>query len=272
MLKLHPDAISAFGANIATCIILEKFVENKSKKLPIFFNARTLFRNYVSCLDGKSDDKIAALKNVIKARPIIKNFIEDTKQIVSSFIDNGYDINIYEIGYKPFLKRVLSVRKEEELKGIRATIHKIEKAVLNDLNKTFPGIYIKSTPRVKFGKEFYVVTHIGIELLNFVGNKKVHLAESHTGDIKDFTKWYNKYAKIGTRRMDVFSFNEFLYNILGDYDYVQPMDIKLRRHIFKIAIEEGWHSSMSESEVKLSLRRRDPILFKEINKKYRKYF
>jgi len=272
MLKINPEAISSFGFNIASGIILEKLIENKAKKLPIFFNARTLFRNYVGCLDGKADDKISALKNSLRIRTILKNFIEDTKLLIHSFLENGYDINFYEIDYKPFLKKVMIDRDQSSIKGLRGAIKYREKNALIEISKNFPGIYIKSKPKLELEKKCYIVTHIGIELLNFIGNEDVLLAESHTGEIKDYTRWYSKYAKIGARRMDIFPFNEFIYNILGDYEYVEPLNIKLRKHIYNIAIEEAWTSSMSEKAVKKSLKRKDLILFRELDSNYHKYF
>ena len=272
MLKLNTEAISSLGCNIASGIVLEQLIHNKSKKLPIYFNVKTLFRNYVACLDGNADEKIKILKNHVVARPIIKNFIEDTSILVNAFIDAGYDIKLYNIDYKPFLKNVFEARKEEDLKGLKSVVRKIESLAISYIKKDFPGIFEEHKPKVKFAKEFYIVTHIGIELLNFTGNKKVTLIESHTGEMKDFTKWYSKYAKIGSRRMDIFGFNELLYNILGDNEYVKPTDIKLRKHIFNIAIENAWTSDMSENEVRASIKRRDPIILREIERNYKKYF
>lgn len=275
MLKINTEALSSLGFNIATGIILEKLIENKNKKLPIFFNVKTLFRNYIGCLNGNADDKIKALKNHVNARPVINNFIEDTKLLISSCLESGYDINIYNINYDPFLKKVIEPRDLNNLKGLRAAMHKIEKFVLSEVKKNFPGILKEfNDPKIKkdFPKEFYIVTHIGIELLNFTENKNVTLLESHTGEQKDYTRWYSKYAKIGSKRMDIFPFNELLYNILGDNEYVKPANIKLRRHIFNIAIEDSWTSDYRFKEVTTSLKRADKILLDSLLKQYSKYF
>jgi len=276
VLKLQTEAISTgFGCNISSGIILEKLVEDKPKKLPIYFNVKTLFRNYIGCLDGNADAKIKALKNHVSARPVINGFIDDTKLLINGFLDSGFELHFYNIDYKPFLKNVLNARKEEEFKGLKSVVRKIEKFAITEVKRNFPGIYIEyKNPKLKgkVPKEIYMVTHIGIELLNFVGNVKVKLIESHTGVIKESTEWYSKYAKIGNRKMSVFPLDELLYNILGDNDYVKQGDIKLRKHLYNIAVEMAWSGFMLPNEIEVNLRNKDPLLLNGLKSRYKKYF
>ena len=272
MLKLQTEAISSLGFNIASGIILEQLIEKQAKKLPIYFNAKTLYRNYIACLEGNVDDKVKQLKSNITSRPIIADFIDDTKLLVNSFMEAGYEVYIYDIDYKPFLKTVSTVRDPSMFRGAKLVVRKTEPDAISKLSESFKGIFIETKPKFKFVKEYYIVTHIGIDLLNISGNRNVTLVESHTGALKDHTKWYNKYAKIGSNRMDVFPLVEWLYKILGDSDYVTPSEIRIRKYLYDVAIKNNWYGDLTEHEVVAMFKKVSPMLARKFNTEYKQYF
>lgn len=263
-LGLNPEAVSDIGSNIASAIVLEKLAEQNIKNVKFYVNVFTLFRNFVNCLDGNNADKTKNFKSAMGINKVISNFIEDTKIFSEAALSLNLDIVLYVPDYTKVYKTLKYVRELEDFNGIKYYINLHQVDAGKQVLKSFKGIAIKTTHKIPYSKNMLILTHIGLDLLNYVKYKDVRLIESHTGEIKLKDKWYTKYFKIGNKNMSIMPFNSIMYYILGDSDIVKPQNIKLRKHLYKIALEKKWYSDMSKNETLHSLRQRDSILANDI--------
>jgi len=215
MIKLNKEAISDIGCNIATGIILEKLLEGNKKDIYLYINVFTLYRNFIGCLDGSSDDKIKYLKNKSILNKIYDLFVKDSLMFINHAIENGIKITVYELEYKKLLKD-FKYKTIDEFKGL---------------------------------KYFILTTQPGLDLLPLVKYNDVKIIESHTGEVKDNTKWYTKLRKYGKNDMSIIPFNTVTYYIYGDNDLVKPENPSIRKYVYGIAKRTNWYQGINSSGI-----------------------
>jgi len=269
---LNTEAISDIGCNIASGIILENLIRKDVENKVYYINARTLYRNYVNCLDGNTNSKIKYLKSSITFLQIRKGFVEDTKIFIEAALGLGMDVQIYIPDYNILKKNWFNFKDKDDFTSINYHIQITEDDAIKDLLIPFKALVVKTTHKLKYVKDLLITTHIAFDLLNFRSKADVKLLESHTGAIKHNDTWWSKYHRLGKNSMTVFPFTEVLYPILGDKVYIKPQNVKLRKHIYTIAMDQRWSTRMSNNEVLASIKRRDPVLGGEIEKLYRKLY
>lgn len=248
MIKLNKEAISDIGCNIATGIILEKLLEGNKKDIYLYINVFTLYRNFIGCLDGSSDDKIKYLKNKSILNKIYDLFVKDSLMFINHAIENGIKVTVYELEYKKLLKD-FKYKTIDEFKGLKYFILTTQPYAANKLKQEVPGVYKRYGDILKHEKNMYITTHIGLDLLPLVKYNDVKIIESHTGEIKDNTKWYTKLRKYGKNDMSIIPFNTVTYYIYGDNDLVKPENPSIRKYVYGIAKRTNWYQGINSSGI-----------------------
>jgi len=261
MILLNSDATSDFGCNISTGIIVEKLNEAGIKNKHLLFNAKTMYRNFINCLDGNAEEKIKMLKDKTSLNNIYNMFLTDTTKFAEACFTVAIDIHIYVPDYKKVYNDWANFREVEDFKGLKHFILITEDQACNLLLEKNKGITFKTTHILPYYENSFIATHIGMDLLNFV-NKKVSLIESNTGVIKDSSLWYTKYSKIGTKSMAIFPFNKLLYFILGDATLIKPQNIKFRSLLYKLALQLHWRPQATPVNIIASIKMKDPSIGK----------
>jgi len=273
---LDTDAISTLGCNIATGIILENIADKDIKGKIYYLNIKTLYRNYINCLSGKTDDKVRLLKNKSLLNKVYDGFIEDTKIVVDAIINMGMEPVLYNPDYKEvtkfYNKRYNNFKSYDDFTGVKYFILITEERAIFKVMELFKGVVKKTTHKLPYFKDMFITSHIGLDLLNYVNKRDVILLESHTGVMKKYDMWYTKYHKIGKLPMNVFPFTELLYVILGDDNFIRPLNIKIRKEIHKVAINNGWYTSMDGKNIINLIRKYDITLGNEIKSLFKSFY
>lgn len=271
-IKLNDEAISKIGCNIATGIIVETLENFKqsdpkgeiSKIKTIFINGFTLYRNLVNCLDGRTRDKVVILKNELGVVRVRKLFVEDTIRFLQVLEELGYDVKIFIPTYKTLKDKYNNWIDEESLNPLKSLLTKTQDKALASLKTVVPGIIRNIDYKFPKTDNALVITHLGFDLLNYVNNKNIILAESHTGEFKKKDKWFTKLHKLGKNDLSILPFNEIIYRLFGDNWYVKPESINLRKYIYKIALRRSWYFDIDNKGVLNVIKQEDISLYNEI--------
>ena len=269
MIKLNPEAISDVGCNIVTGVVLETLAEKKITEKKILINVRTLWRNFVNCLEGNSEQKIKLLKNVNFLNRIIRLFIDDTTVIVNALMEMNMDVIIYYPDYKKVAKAYYHWKDMEEFRGLTYFILSTEIDAINTLKPKIKALALETDHKLPNHKDFYILTHIPLDLLNYVMRNDVYLIESHTGEIKEYNKWYTKFKKIGKLDMRYFAFNELNYQLLGDNLYVKPENLKFRQWYQAKAKKVHLHSLMDVKSTLAFFKKHDIFTYNKIKTNFK---
>lgn len=271
-IHLAEEAISDIGCNIASGIVLETLATEKNKGVNIYINMFTLYRNFTSCLEGNSETKIKFFKSAIDTNEIYKQFLLDSEVFLEGILELGFKPIVYIPNYKKVRKNWTNVRDINEFKGVKHFIMLTEAGVIKQFKDKFKDAVIETTHILPYSKDMFIITHIGLDLLNYPKNNDVKLLESHTGSIKYIDGWFSKYHKISNFNMSILPFNSLLYQLLGDNFMIKPQNIKLRKRIYDIAISMKWFQNMTSENVLSTIKRSDFILGREIeNLRYKVY-
>ena len=257
MVKLNSDAISDLGCNVVTSIVAETLFNVDKEDKELYISVYTLYRNFVSCIDGDADAKVRMFKSSSNVKKVIDLFIKDTLVFVNACLTNNVKVTIYEMDYKRIAKSFTNFKSAGDFKGVRYYIATTQDAANKALKEAMPGIYKAQTFKLEHKKDMYITTHIGLDLLPLAKFKDVTLIESHTGEFKDNLKWYTKLRKYGKNDMSLIPFNEVMYRIFGDKDYIAPDTISSRKFIYSIAESLGWYQGLSSRDVLSGITRRD---------------
>ena len=250
MINLNSEAISDIGCNIATGIAIESIVNSGENKGKVFLNAYTLYRNFVNCIDGSTDEKIKYLKNAKTLNTIMEMFLEDTNKALSFLLDSGIEAIVYTLDYKQIAKFYKdSFKSVAEFKGLKYFILSTQDLAVKKLKEKFSGAYVKYGIKIDHVKNMFIITHIGLDLLPLAKFKDVNLVESHTGEIKPNVRWYSKLKKLGDNDMSSIPFNEATYRVFGDNTFIKPIDLKSRRKVYDISKDLKWYQGLSSNKV-----------------------
>lgn len=272
MVQLDIDAISTYGCNIASGVIIEKFALTKLTKFKYLVNSITLFRNFVNCLSGTSLDTINIFKSGMARVELLNSFISDTKIFIEAVLSLGIDLVIYVPDYSKVKSKYFNFRSLEENSGLKFHMRVLEEEVGRLLLENFTKIVVKYKHKLPYTKDMYITTHIAMDLLSYTSYRNVKLIESHTAETKTKELWYTKYYKLPKKDMSIFPFNEALYFVLGDQNYIKPHNIKVRKLLYTIGIKSKWSSGMDNLRLVTSIAKQDVVLGKEIKIAYKSIY
>jgi len=259
MVAINDDALSDIGCNIVSGVVAEKIIAEDKENKHLFINVYTLYRNFVSCLDGDAESKIRMFKQFGNLKKIHDLFIKDTLEFVNVLTTNGVNVTIYELDYSK-LSKTFNFKNANEFKGLRYYLVTTQDGANKVLKEAMSGIYKVYTTKLEHVKDMYITTHIGLDLLPLIKHKDVCLIESHTGEIKDNLKWYSKLRKYGNNDMSLIPFNEATYHIYGDNEFIKPEPIPTRKVVYEIAKGLHWYQGLRSNDVLSGITRKDRSL------------
>lgn len=91
-----------------------------------------------------------------------------------------------------------------------------------------------------------ILTHTPWDLLGYKKFNSLELLESHTGIIKDRSKWNSKYYPVPGEDMSFLPFMEYLLTVFGDHVMFSPDGVKKRQDLLKQLKLKRVHPLMSE--------------------------
>jgi len=259
MVSINEDALSELGCNIVTGVVAEKIINEDRENKHLFISVYTLYRNYVSCLEGDAETKIRMFKQLGNLKKIHDLFVKDTLLFVNALTTNGINVTIYEMDYRK-ISKAFKFKSANEFKGLRYYQVTTQDGANKVLKEAMPGIYKAQTYKLDHIKDMYITTHIGIDLLPLSKYKDVYLIESHTGEIKDSLKWYSKLRRYGKNDMSLIPFNEATYHIYGDNEFIKPESIPIRKMVYEIAKSLHWYQGLKSRDVLSGIARKDRSL------------
>jgi len=272
---LDPDAISPTGINIATGVCLENMILNGtwSNHKVWFINVYTYVRNFISCLPGNVKKKEEFLSLETNIDKMVKQMSNELDIIYNSFPNNAdFEVIFYRPKYSVLKKKIPNYREPKTFRGFKKVVLEISDHIINKLESKRQENFYKIELKLPYYENAVITTHIGLDLLAYAYDKKALALESHTGEFKDYSRWYTKYHKLGSKDLSIIPFNEILYYIFGDNYYVDPHVVKTREWVYEIALKKKWNFNTSEALVISHLKLADPVAWRSYVKKIKKTF
>lgn len=279
---LETRTLSSFGISIGTGLALESIFDvtteryDKTRVIPEkiriddykihYFNIFTIARNIISALTIKN-----SIDLLYKNHQLMQALIDEVNTINMLYDTSTCKPVLYIPDYKDVIKTI-------NLGKIGSTITKdyyTRLYVLANLKLASEKIVMEvehnNKHRLKANtNKVLITTHIGVDLLNVNRIRNLALLESHTGKLKSYREWYNKFHKIGKLPLEVFPFIEELVYILGDGEISLMMKLNIRRELHRLAVEKHWTSYISKVVVIQHIRN-DSILKDILNNFKRSY-
>lgn len=272
---IDETAISNTGINIATGIILDEILNGNislSKYKHYLFNLHTFIRNFLSCLSGNTADKIKMINNKRLQKRIAEEMLLDLSIYIEHFKD--IEIIIYVPNYKLLGKKIPKFKSINEFTSIKQAILFVQDFFVDIIVEKLSenNLLVCEDHRLPKLNKLLITTHIGMDLLNYQYRKDVSLLESHTAKLKRYDEFYTKMYKLPNRDMSIVPFNETAYRIFGDEWFIPPSNIKLRKVIYDIGIDNKWTCNTREAEMMTHIKRKDSILYKQIKDDNKKFY
>lgn len=257
---MHPSerAVGQFPLSISTSLALEGALgihpdrPVSSKTLKDFgghmANVKTLFRNYYEAI-GK--DNIVG----ITPKELIESFREEIdmyRSIVSSQSGKSLETFLYCPDYKGLSFRFPKAILRTDRTPNQILYSKTMTMVLGDIIKNEKDLIhlypLKITD--KQPAKTLILTHFAYDLTSKVEGQ-LYLLESHTGAIKDKSKWYTKYYN--GKDYATIPFNEAFLPIFGDSQTFSPLGGAYRRTIVELSQKYNWSFATSKDKVMYGL-------------------
>lgn len=192
--------------SVATAQLFElrlNLSEEMKKDTPaaIFFNVKTLFRNYYE-----------AYKN-LEAPPVnemLAEFREELDTIKRMVLGLGIEVLFYLPTYNSKYKLLPNAIFKDDPTGVYAAVMN----AITHVAERAEDIQITDCQIPKYDKYTWVVTSFPIDLLSIPIDKNMVLFESHTGAIKRREAWITKLTSNSNYMR--FPFNHLTMTVLGD--------------------------------------------------------
>ena len=275
--------MSSFMVSVGLGLMLETFFdpfttriddERKVNKVDInkfkthYYNIHTMIRNIISAISN-ADFKKEVLKNHSTPKYILNALMNELLLLHDIYEFTKCEPILYIPNYSSVIKDIDNSIKYESLSDTNKQIYDITENVIKlfKLVKEVPisTINIKTDLPISLDNTL-ITTHIPYDLLNVSRISKLYLVESHTGTVKDKSKFNTKYHDIGSKiDKTIFPFNETLLLILGDNVLIKPYKISYRYMLAEKAIEDKWTTFTSESRCKIIVNKVEHEYFVKTN-------
>lgn len=207
-------------------------------------NVKTLFRNYYEAI---GNDNIPQ----VNTKDLIDGFREEIEYYLSiSEEQSGFSFKTFlylpdyiglETRNRHALLRTdstpLQVLYNKTLRTVVGEIVKNEKELMN----LYPLKIDAQLP-----SQTLMLTHFPYDLTSKIADN-LYLLESHTGVIKDRSKWYTKYYN--GKDLSTIPFNEAFLTIFGDKQMFSPIGSAYRRALIELSNKYNWSFVTSKDKV-----------------------
>lgn len=269
--------IGQFQISIATSLAIESALgihpDISVSTVPIegynalYINVRTLVRNFIGAVEKEAINSTHPSELVA----FISHEMEEIVDVIKNNVNKVIQVVFYYSNYDRLdLKyRYAFLRGETTDKQIQFA--KYLKSVYGELLKkhTAPTAEIKiETYALKLevmgGPKALMISHYPYDLLSHSRFEKLSLLESHTGQIKDRSKWYTKYYQ----GKDLFRipFREDLLQVFGDNELFKPFPKANRDELIEIAETCNWTSVTTRDKIKNDIEKIKDPFFKKVLK------
>ncbi len=222
-----------------------------------YFNIYTMLRNIISAISSTE------IKKMVLTDKAVSKYLLDTLLTELEIVNDIYSTCtckpvVYVQDYGKVYDNIENAVTVSSMNDNKAHMQNIFDKVVKEFSKLqytpMESIYVKC--KLPSSSEYTLITtHIAFDLLNVKYIRKLSLIESHTGVIKDKSKFNTKYHAIGSKfDKTMFPFTEQLFYILGDNNLIKPMKFKVRAELCNIAMEKKWTSFTSEERVNKVLK------------------
>lgn len=219
----------------------------------IWINLFTLFRNIVSSVPSSSVSKLmpddiayVLAEEVELIQDVVKMQTSDSVRVV--FYTSSYQ-NL-KSNFKHAKLRDDNTEKQKQMTDLlKESIGIFYK--MHALSKTFRHykLYIKDNDTSN--KKILLLSNYAFDLLSHKNFSKMDLLESHTGVLKERSKWHTKY--LDGKNMPRLPFNECFLQVFGDSQTFHPMDKVLRKDILDLAEKSNWNPLTTNERIRFTI-------------------
>lgn len=217
----------------------------------LLINLRTIVRNARQAYD----QYIPTVNELAQACK--EDIVGLAESIVGLKLKTTLDLKIYYPSYRRLpnlfpLAKLKNIEKEgtEKQKAIAA----LEKAVIDKLIPEFgKNINLVDSVVPLFAGQALILTHHPVDLVTTDAYARLHLLESHTGVIKNYTLFYTKLT--GSDKLTNIPMSKLTIQIFGDNSvnfYSQPIGVK--NEVKQLADVAHWSTASTPSMVARSIR------------------
>ena len=247
------------GMSIATSLALEGFTHtgeysDRTGKVPVndynlvLLNVRTIIRNGINAFASK--DQL-----LLSSKLIYEVVVDDIEQFIFTLAEVNIDIDVrpYICLFNKLDKMYPEANLKEPTSNKQKLLHAIEADVIKRLIDTKFKNLIVTESQLSAETNSAILTHMPIDLIWRYNFPKLDLLESHTGLIKDKTKWWTKLATV-KKDGPVIPFDIMMLQVFGDGSLFNPAPIGIRRSILEISNKRGWHGLTTISKIKQDIK------------------
>lgn len=217
----------------------------------LLLNLRTIIRNARQAYD----DYTPTVKELTQA--VKEDIIGIAEAIVAMKIKTVLELKFYYPSYLS-LPRIFPLAKlkdvEKDGNANQKAIYALDKSVAGNILKEF-GTAINKTDSIipSFTQDALIITHHPVDLATTDSYARLHLLESHTAAIKNYTLFYTKLT--GSDKFNNIPFNKMTIQIFGDKStnfYSQSLGVK--NEVKQLADIARWSTASTPSLVARSIR------------------
>ena len=261
-------SISSFPLSVSTGLALETLFDSQlspldpTREIPkrepisrynnLYINVATLFRNMIGALPSGSNITQVTVNELVMA-------LQGEMEVIRSLLatEGGgvckpvFYACTYKHAYTHVPHKAIQLRLDNTDKQKFYT--KVLEGVIHKLSKAEPEMQMFDSEIKPTGFETaLMISHVALDLLSHRHFNKLTLLESHTGIIKNRSKWYTKYYHADDGMSNIPFIRTLLY-IFGDNTIYRPMSPKLKEEIKRIALEHRWTALTTKALVIHSL-------------------
>lgn len=211
----------------------------------LYVNLRTLVRNLTGAVRKE-------LREEWSNDRIYREIYEELKllpTVVSEQSHQKLDVYVYFLDYRgievKYPNAILKAQKSlTSIKGETLEQYVFSKLRQEQGDRHIPIFRGSITFPVDENNRSIVMTHLPVDLLQFVEKSNVDLIESHTGAIKRKNKWYTKLNN--GKELERIPFNNLTIQMFGDGKTFSGLPIAQRRKILDFAKVNRWNQTTSE--------------------------
>lgn len=213
-------------------------------------NLKTLFRNYYEAI-GKENIQNADIQE------LIIGFYQELiayKDLVATETNFQTQAQFYVCDYLGIEQRARHALLRGDRTENQILYTKTMKLVVSEVLKNdeeIAKLYRFKIEEEQIGDSVLIHTHFPIDLTTR-SYTKLSLLESHTGAIKDKSKWYTKYYN-GKELVQIPFREDFLY-IFGDSYMFHPLSNVYRKTLLELAKKYNWSFATSRDKIVYGLQ------------------
>lgn len=261
---LATRSTSSFPLSVGTGLALESLFEPTQERIDpdraipqkvdisqydqFWVNIFTLARNLLQAIPAEY------VMNV-SSRPMLDSLIMeiDVIQSLLNSYSNKTELKLYACSYDKALNirnPYVSPRKDntDKQKHNRNTLNEAVKLLINHFKQE--NIITKFDSEIQPDKRVksLMLTSQIWDLLSHKNFYSLDLIESHTGIIKNKYEFYTKYYN--GKDLEMIPFNKLFIYVFGDKDMFAPMNIKVRKEIIQLGIDNRWTQFTTKDKLK----------------------